>query len=171
MKNQFLLNNAISLTIGTLFLTIVYIVVLVRVSNFLIIKKQVNAYDNSDKIVISCIIFSFLLNLSLVIAPIYQILHQFKYSLYNKDFTLEILTKASYFIMIATLYSIIGLVIVNIVSKLIGQKPDVGPDDELNIGNGIFYGLFLIGISLVFKEHLNVLLNSMIQNDTVPIFN
>jgi hypothetical protein len=171
MKNQFLFNNAIALTIGTLFLATVYIALLVKVSNSSILKKQVNAYDDSDKIIMSAIIFSFLFNLSLAIEPIYQILHQFKYSLFHKAFTMQILTKAFYLILIATLYSIISLVVANIVSKIIGQKLNVRTEDDVNIGNGIFYGLLLIGISLVFKEHLTVLLNSIIQNESVPIFN
>lgn len=171
MRNQFLFENAIALTIGTLFLTIIYTVVLVKVCNYLILKKQVSTYEDSDRIVISSIIFTFLLNLSSVVNPIYQTLQQFKYSYYKNEFTLQILTKASYFILIATLYSIIALVIVNIGNRLLNQKQEEHAEDSANFSQGIFYGLFLIGTALLFKEHLNTVLSAMIQTNSVPIFN
>lgn len=171
MKNQFLFDNAIALTIGTIFLIIIYIVLIVRVCNSLILKKQINNYEDSDRIVISSIIFTFLLNLSSVIAPTYQILQQFKYSHYRREFTLQILIQGSYFIAIATIYSTIGLIIVTIASKLISRKSEERADHETDISYGIFYGLFLIGTALVFKEHLNMLLSAIIQTNSVPIFN
>lgn len=171
MENQFLFENAIVLTIGTIFFVIVYIVLTVRVSNSLLLKRQINNYEDSDRIIMSSIIFTFLINLSSVITPTYQILQQFKYTHFKRDFTLQILFQVSYFILIATIYSIVGLIIVNIASKLFSRKSEAIADQQTEISYGIFYGLFLIGTALVFKEHLNMLLSAIIQTNSIPIFN
>lgn len=171
MKNQFLFDNAIALTIGTVLFLTIYIVVLARICNSLILKKKVSDYDNSDRIIISSIILSFLLNLRPVIDPLYHMINQYKYSMYNKEFTLQIVTRAYSFIMVATLYSIAGLVIVSVVSKMINQKPNAATDLDDNFGKGIFYGMILTGVTLLLKEHLIVVLNSLIEINTVPIFN
>lgn len=171
MKNQFLFDNAISLSIGTILFVLIYLALLIRICNSVIIKRPINDYNNADRIKMSSIIFSFLLNLSLIIDPIYQVLHQFKYSLYNTDFTIQIITKSISFVVIATLYSIISVIVVNLVGKMSYKKNDSKLDEEENLGEGIFYALFLIGVTLVFKEHLSVLLDSVIQDGTVPVFN
>lgn len=171
MGNQFLIQNAIALTLCTFILATGYIILLVKICNSLILLKKVNEYQNSDKILVGAIVFSFLFNLSLTIPPIYQIVHQARYSLYDQEFTSHLLSKSLYLLAIATLYSITALVAIILIGKLLGMKLTEAAEDEFNIGNGIFYGLLLIGISIVFKEHLTVLLTSMIQSNSVPIFN
>lgn len=171
MGNQFLFNNAVALSLGAIFLLVVYIFILVKASNYLVIKKQASEYDEADKIAVAAVIFSALYNLSTITAPIYQILQQSKYVYQDNAFTLHIVNKTLIFGSVAALYLLLALLITSLVSKIAGRKLTATKDFEENIGDGVFFGLTLVGVTMVLNQHLGMVLSSMVQANNVPIFN